>query len=144
MPIVQRATVVPYTAEQMYQLVNDIEHYPEFLPWCPSTTVHFRQEDKIQATLDIAKGIVHRSFTTINSLTPNKMVQMDLVEGPFKFLHGVWEFTSSPEGLTKVDFKVEFEFNNRLLDIGFAPVFQHITQTMVTAFSNRAKELYDK
>lgn len=144
MPIVHRSTVVPFTCEQMYQLVNDIEHYPEFLPWCPSTTVHFRKDNQVQATIDIAKGIVHRSFTTINTLDPNQSVKMALVEGPFKHLQGHWQFKPQAQGLTQIDFYVDFEFNNRLLDIGFAPVFNHITQSMVTAFSNRANEVYGK
>jgi ribosome-associated toxin RatA of RatAB toxin-antitoxin module len=142
MPTVHRTTIVPYTSEQMFQLVNDIEHYPEFLPWCASTTVHFRRENEIQATLNISKGIVHRSFTTINHLTANKKVQMTLVDGPFKHLQGYWTFMPQEGGLTQIDFYIEFEFNNRLLDMGFAPVFAHITQTMVTAFTNRAKEVY--
>jgi ribosome-associated toxin RatA of RatAB toxin-antitoxin module len=144
MSTVQRTTIVPYTPEQMFQLVNDIEKYPEFLPWCAGTKVHFRRENQVQATVDIAKGIVHRSFTTINHLTENKKIEMELVEGPFHCLSGYWQFNEHGSGFTEIIFKVEYEFNNRLLDLGFAPIFKQVTQTMVSAFSSRANEVYAK
>ena len=141
MPTVHRTTLVPYTREQMFALVNDIERYPEFLPWCPKSEVHYREKNQVKATLYIAKGIVHRSFTTINTLTEPEKVEIHLDDGPFKHLSGFWEFKTT-DALTHSDFYINFEFNNRLLDMGFAPIFKQITQTMVSSFTQRAHDIY--
>ena len=93
----------------MYDLVNDIEAYPLFLPWCRSTTVHSRSDDEVRATIEIAKGRLQKSFTTLNRLQRNKMMEVRLLEGPFRRLDGFWRFDALSEDACKVSLDLEFE-----------------------------------
>jgi len=128
----------------MYNLVNDIESYAAFLPWCRSSSVLSRDEDQIRATLEIAHGSLHKSFTTCNRLQKDKMVEMRLEEGPFKHLQGFWRFDALGERACKVSLDLDFEFSSRLMGMAMGPVFSQIANTLVDAFSKRAVEVYGK
>jgi ribosome-associated toxin RatA of RatAB toxin-antitoxin module len=108
----------------MFDLVNNIEHYPLFLPWCAKSLVHTRSNSQIEATLYIAKGPIKKSFTTINHLLPHQGIEMRLKDGPFRHL------------------KLAFEFSNPLLAMTFGPIFQHIANTFVQSFYTRAHQVY--
>lgn len=139
---VDKDILVPYTPSQMYDLVNDIEQYPLFLPWCPKTEVHKRDESIIQATVFVAKGNIQQAFTTQNSLKLDEEVHMQLVSGPFKHLEGWWRFSPRGEAKTKVSFKLQFEFSNKLVQMVFGQVFHKITEKMLQAFVERAEDIY--
>lgn len=142
MTTIKKNAIVPYTVSQMYALVDDIEAYPQFLPWCKASTVHYRNADEVSATLTLAKGGLEKSFTTVNRTQPNKMIEVRLLSGPFSHLEGFWLFEPLDENKCKVILDLEFEFANHLLSLVFGPVFQQIANTLVEAFCLRAKECY--
>ncbi|MCP0913851.1 MULTISPECIES: type II toxin-antitoxin system RatA family toxin [Legionella] len=141
MTIVKKSRVVSYSCEQMYDLVNDVERYAEFLPYFSKTLVHHRDADEVQATLVIAAAGMSKSFTTRNRLQANKMIEIRLVDGPFSHLEGFWRFDEVPEGC-HVSFDLEFDFAGRMLSMLLGPIFEQITDKMVDAFCNRAQVLY--
>ncbi len=134
--------LVPFSASQMYALVNDIESYAEFLPWCDKSVILEQTEKEVKASLNIAYGSINKSFTTLNKLTPEKKIEMQLVEGPFKNLHGEWLFTQLGDDGCKISFELEFEFKSKLLDITMGSVFSQIVDTLVDSFSERAQKVY--
>jgi len=139
---VNRSALVPFTAEQMYDLVDDIDRYPEFLPWCRSTTVLSREPDQVRATIEIAHKGFNKAFTTQNRMQHNKMIEMRLVEGPFKHLEGFWRFDSLGNEGCKVSLDMEFEFAGKLLSMTLGPLFNQIAGSLVDAFTHRAQQLY--
>jgi ribosome-associated toxin RatA of RatAB toxin-antitoxin module len=145
---VNRSAIVPYTAAQMYVLVDNINLYPEFLPWCAQAQEHARTPEEVQATLMLQWKGLHKSFTTCNRLHPHKIIEIRLVNGPFKHLEGFWQFTplleNGVEKGCKVQLTLEFEFINHLMSLAFAKVFEQIGQQLVSAFTQRAVEVYGK
>lgn len=144
MPIVNKSALLPYSAAEMYMLVNDIEAYPTFLPWCKSSTIISVSTDEIKACLDLSRSGINKSFTTCNRLQKDKMIEMRLVDGPFRHLEGFWRFEGLNETSCKVMFDMEFEFSSRILGLTVGPVFSQITNSLVDAFSKRAVEVYGK
>jgi len=141
--LISRNALVHYSVEEMYALVNDIETYATFLPWCRSTEIISRNEQEVQASIEIAKGALNKSFTTLNRLQKNKMIEMRLVEGPFKQLQGYWRFDSlKNNSASKISLDLEFEFESKLLALAVGPVFNQIANSMVDAFCKRAVEVY--
>lgn len=138
---ISRFELVPFAPEQMFELVRDIESYPEFLPWCRTAKILRSTEQGVVATLSIAKGKIEHSFTTENRNAPNSQIEMRLVDGPFKQFHGFWRFEQIESGC-KVALNLRFEFASKILAIGLAPVFKVITGTMVEAFRDRAFLVY--
>lgn len=126
----------------MYALVNDIENYADFLPWCSESSVIERTDTEIKASLNIAYGSLNKSFTTLNILTPDTKMEMKLVDGPFKQLHGEWLFTQLGDDGCKVSLDLEFEFKSKLIDLTMGPVFSQIANTLVDSFSERAQKIY--
>jgi len=141
MTTITRATIVPYSPQQMFDLVNDIQNYPHFLPWCPKAHIDEQQANEIKATVHFAKGPVSHSFTTLNRLVPHQRVDMQLVKGPFRFLEGTWHFEANEEG-SKIQLNLSFEWSNSLLSFAMGPLFQHIAENLVDAFKHRAAEVY--
>lgn len=139
---IQRSALLPYSAAQLYQLVNDVERYPEFLPWCTETHLIFADETQMRATLTASKLGMSHTFMTQNSLKTNERVEINLVEGPFKHLHGVWEFKALADDACKLSLDLEFDFSGALIKATLGPVFTHAANTMVDAFCTRAKQLY--
>jgi len=144
MPVINKSALVPYTALEMYKLVDDIEAYPVFLPWCGGSEVIERNEDEVRASILLSRSGIKKHFTTLNRLQHGKMIEMRLVEGPFRHLEGFWRFESLNESASKIMFDIEFEFSNKLLAMTIGPVFSQITNTMVDAFTTRAVEVYGK
>jgi ribosome-associated toxin RatA of RatAB toxin-antitoxin module len=143
-PTINKTALVPYSAGEMYALVNDIESYASFLPWCRSSELLSQNEDEIRATLEIAHGSLRKSFTTCNRLQHNKMVEMRLEKGPFQHLEGFWRFDPLDERACKVSLDLEFEFSNKLVGMAMGPLFSQIANSLVDAFSRRAVEVYGK
>jgi len=144
MTSISKSALVPYSPAQMFALVNGIETYPEFLPWCRNTEVLSRSDDEVRATIELSKGGVEKAFTTCNRNQKNKMIEMRLVEGPFKRLEGFWRFDALGDEGCKVSFDLEFEFASRMLDMVVGPVFGQIANSLVDSFHRRAVEVYGK
>jgi ribosome-associated toxin RatA of RatAB toxin-antitoxin module len=138
---IARSALVPYSAEAVYQLVSDIERYPEFLPWCKSAVIHSKTAEWVEASLELSKGSISKSFTTKNHLKPNREMEMHLVNGPFKHLYGIWNFEPLSENACKVSVCLEFSFNSKILELAIGPVFNHIANNLLEAFCERAKQL---
>jgi ribosome-associated toxin RatA of RatAB toxin-antitoxin module len=141
---INKSALVAYSTAQMYALVNDIESYADFLPWCRSSTILSQDDDQIRATIVIAHGSLNKAFTTRNRVQRDKMIEMRLEEGPFKRLEGFWRFDILGEQSSKVSLDLEFEFKNRLVGIAMGPIFSQIANSLVDAFSKRAVEVYGK
>lgn len=139
---VNRSALVPFKAEQMFALVDDIDAYPEFLPWCNSAEVHSRGNDIVEATLELQKGKISKTFTTRNSRQEYASIDLALVGGPFRHLSGGWRFTDLGEAGSKVSLELEFEFDSRLADIMFGAFFEDTCNSLVDAFSNRAIAIF--
>jgi len=139
---VNKSALVPFSAEQMYKLVDDVPSYQDFLPWCGGSKEVSREEGVVVASVTIAKGSVNKTFTTKNTSHGKQKIHMELVEGPFKELVGYWSFKELKENACKVTLELEYEFSNRLLGIVVGPVFNQIANAMVDSFVDRAKEVY--
>lgn len=144
MPTVSKSALVNHSAADMFRLVDDVDSYPQFLPWCGGARVISRTEDEVEAAIDIAYGAVHKSFTTQNRLQQNKMIEMRLVEGPFKHLHGFWRFDALSEHACKVSLDLEYAFSSMLVGLAVGPVFSQIANTLVDSFCQRANAHYGK
>lgn len=144
MTTISRSALVGHSAQAMYDLVCEVEGYQNFLPWCRESKVHSRDVDTMQATIVIAKGGLERSFTTLNRLQHGKMMEMRLVEGPFKHLEGFWRFQALREDACKVSLDLDFEFSSRLMNLAFGKIFTQVANTMVDAFVKRADEVYGR
>lgn len=142
MPQVSRSALVPFSAKQMYDLVNDVTSYPQFLPGCSGSKVIEQAENSMVASVDVAKAGIKKTFITQNTLIDSEIIGMNLVDGPFKSLTGGWHFTALDETACKVELKLEFEFSNALVAMAFGKVFQELTSNMVNSFTQRAKQVY--
>ena len=142
MIIVKKSRIVPYSCEQMFDLVNDIVHYSEFLPYCSNSVVHLRTINEVKATLTIAAAGFKKSFTTHNNLQTNKMIEIRLIDGPFEHLEGFWRFDTVDGDGCQIAFDLEFEFSNNLLAKVISPIFEQISNTMVDSFCDRAESIY--
>jgi ribosome-associated toxin RatA of RatAB toxin-antitoxin module len=142
MPLIEKSVLVPFSAAKMYVLVEKVEDYPQFLPWCGGSAVNRLSADTIEASIDIRfKGISQR-FTTINTLSPYERIDMALKEGPFSDLKGDWRFVALKEDACKVEFHLDYHFSSRLLETLVGPVFHYIASTFVDCFTQRAFALY--
>ncbi|MBY0266488.1 MAG: type II toxin-antitoxin system RatA family toxin [Burkholderiales bacterium] len=142
MNTVERSALVPYTAEQMFSLVDDVESYPGFLPWCGATKVRFRDELVTEAEIGVNYRGIRQTFTTRNSKTFPSVMTLRLVDGPFRALDGEWRFSALGTAGCRIDFRLSYEFSGGLLDRLFAPVFKHIAESMMDAFLRRADQLH--
>ncbi len=139
---VKRSALVPYKAQQMFGLVDDVAAYPEFLPWCHSAEVHSRSDEVVEATLELQKGAISKKFTTRNSRREFEAIDLALVGGPFKHLRGGWRFNDLGDAGSKVSLDLEFEFESRLTDMVFGTFFEEICNSLVDAFSRRAAVVF--
>jgi ribosome-associated toxin RatA of RatAB toxin-antitoxin module len=139
---VEKSVLVAHTPERMFELVDKVEEYPAFLPWCGGTELKWRDEASTVATIHIAYMGIRQSFTTENSKTFPGAMRICLQEGPFTHLEGDWVFKPLGNDACKIEFRLNYVFSSRLLESVLAPVFSHITNTFVDAFVRRADEVY--
>jgi coenzyme Q-binding protein COQ10 len=132
---------LPYTPEQMYELVADVGKYPQFLPWCVAARVRSRTETELVADLTIGFGPFRETFTSRVALDRPRHVTVVYENGPFRYLNNKWTFDPAPGGCT-VNFFVDFEFRSRLLQAAIGVVFNEAVRRMVNAFLSRAKQVY--
>ncbi|QYK02457.1 SRPBCC family protein [Shewanella psychrotolerans] len=142
MPQISRSVLVRFSAMQMYELVNDVESYKEFLPGCVGGKVLEFDGKTMLASVDVSKAGISKTFTTRNQVVPGKCIELELENGPFKHLHGRWIFTELTEDACKVDFELNFEFSSALVEMAFGKVFKELMSSMVSAFTSRAKVIY--
>jgi ribosome-associated toxin RatA of RatAB toxin-antitoxin module len=126
----------------MYALVENIEAYPEFLPWCSAARVDWREGEKLEATIEMKRAGARHSFSTRNRLRADQSIQMQLIDGPFKSLQGRWDFNALGESGSKVGLELEFEFSSRMLDSLLGAFFEQTCDSMVEAFTRRAQHVY--
>ena len=142
MTTISKSALVSYTPEQMYKLVDDIEAYAEFLPWCGKATEIFRDEEKVEASLFISYSGLNKAFTTRNKLCVYEKIEMRLLEGPFKSLEGIWLFEPLGETACKVRLDLDFEFSSKIIGLTLGPVFSKMANSLVDAFIQRADKVY--
>jgi ribosome-associated toxin RatA of RatAB toxin-antitoxin module len=142
MQVVERSALVTYTPAQMFALVNDVTRYPDFLPWCIGVKVDDVSASERIATLKIARGVLQTEFTTRNTLLQDAQIHMHLMHGPFRDLTGVWRFEGIGTRGSRVQFRVQFEFKNRLTAAAFDAAFETLCGSIVDAFAQRAQQVY--
>jgi ribosome-associated toxin RatA of RatAB toxin-antitoxin module len=131
-----RSALLPYPAQALYDLVNDVASYPQFLPWCSASEVLAVSEVEMRASLTVAKGSLSQRFMTRNRLVPGQSIEMQLEEGPFSQLQGVWEFKALG------DKALTFDYAGPLVKATLGPLFNQAANTLVDAFCQRAKQLH--
>lgn len=140
---IKRSALVHYSPTEMYELVNDVGAYAEFLPWCKSSKVIEQSEQEMIASIEMSRGVLNSTFTTKNNLQPGSMIELSLVDGPFRKLRGFWKFEPlKSENACKISLELDFEFDSRLMSIAAKPVFTQIANSLVDSFSKRAVEVY--
>ncbi len=142
MTVVQKSALVKFSAQQMFELVNNIEDYPNFLPWCSGSRIIRAGEDFVEAELMISKGGFKKAFSTKNKIDKGGVITVSLLDGPFSYLEGVWNFLPLREDASKISLDLEFEMSGKLASLAFGVVFNQICNTMVTSFTDRAKQVY--
>ncbi len=141
MPTHAERQIVPYTADQLFDIVADVAKYPQFLPWCVSARIRSRAANTLVADLTIGFGPFRETFTSHVTLDRPHRVKVRYEKGPFRYLNNEWDFLSHPQGC-EVDFFVDFEFRSRILQAAIGVVFNEAVRRMVGAFNKRAREVY--
>ena len=142
MPSIRRSVLVPYSAAEMFELVDRVEHYPTFLPWCSGTEVLAVTPEGKTARVDIDYHGVRAHFTTDNVNRPPESIVITLRHGPFRHLHGQWRFVALDEQASKVELELAYEFSTHLFEKVVGPVFGHIANTLIDAFVKRARQMH--
>ncbi len=140
---IKRSALVHYSPAEMYQLVNNVADYASFLPWCRSSKVKSETESEMIASVEIAKGVLNKTFTTQNRLQKDQRIDLRLVDGPFKKLSGYWQFDAlKTERACRVNLELEFEFDNAMMSLAAKPIFTQIANSLVDSFCKRAVDVY--
>jgi len=141
---INRSALVPYTPQEMFDLVSDVDAYPQFLPWCSDARVLSREGDGVTARIAFSLSGVSKSFTTRNHHDPGRRIEMQLVEGPFSDLRGHWQFDPLGDAGCKISLSLQYDFSSRVVGLVVGPVFGQIASTLVSAFQQRAVEIHGK
>ncbi|ACQ67219.1 ubiquinone-binding protein [Candidatus Williamhamiltonella defendens] len=139
---IHRSALIPFSADKMYKLINDVCAYPEFLPGCVGSKVINVTDNEMIAAVKIAKASIHKTFITRNTLMTNRSINIELIEGPFRALTGSWKLTALSPRACQIDFHLDFEFTNKLLALAFGGLFKDLGENMLEAFTKRAKVIY--
>lgn len=142
MATLERSALVPFSAERMFALVNDVRRYPEFVPWCAGAEVLAETDALIEASLRLKRGGVEHRFTTRNTLTPCSAMRLELVDGPFTSFTGDWTFKALGEDACKIGLTLTFHYRGRLATAALGALLSSSADTLVEAFCQRAKALY--
>jgi ribosome-associated toxin RatA of RatAB toxin-antitoxin module len=146
MTVINKSALVIHSPEQMFHLVDNINDYPEYLPWCDNSEELHRKDNQVEARIDISHSGFKKSFSTRNKLSSFDSIEMELLEGPFKYLIGTWSFEAlgdktEPQGC-KISLHLEFEFTSKIVGMTFGKVFGKIASSMVDSFTDRANKIY--
>jgi ribosome-associated toxin RatA of RatAB toxin-antitoxin module len=143
MTTITRSSLVVFTPDQMFDLVNDVEAYPSFLPWCRNSKILTKTDTVITASLDLAKGGIHHVFSTRNTLVAGESIEIALIDGPFQHLEGHWQFAMIGDNQgCRIQLDMDFEFSNRIISMALGPIFTQISGSLVDAFCRRAQDIY--
>ena len=126
----------------MFELVNNIDDYSQFLNWCDSSAILNQSDNQITASVEINKGGIKQTFSTLNTLTPYKSIAMELVDGTFDVLSGEWRFEALGDNAAKIHLDLQFKFKSMLIDMALSPVFKNIANSQLDSFVERAKYIY--
>lgn len=142
MKTIEKSVLIWFSAQEMFNLVVDVDSYPAFLPWCDKTEILEQTPDAMTARIGMAFGGLHKSFTTRNTHVADRQVQLSLVDGPFKHLHGEWNFVPlGEERACRIELKLSYSFDS-MFGALVGPVFDRIAATLVDAFVKRAEMVY--
>lgn len=144
MTAISRRAATTYSCDQMYALISDVAEYQNFLPWCDKSSIDGEENGRLRATLHLKYQGAGLSLTTLNLNVPPTSIEMELAEGPFKRLKGKWTFTSCESGGCTLEFKIDFDFSNRVYARLLKPAFDRVTSSLVDAFIERAGEVYGR
>jgi len=139
---INRSALVPYSTEKMFNLVNGVDDYKNFLPWCGGSEVLEESEEASVASVTIAFKGVHKTFTTANELSRHSQIKLKMVDGPFSTLEGKWTFKTLDENACKLSLDLDFDFANRIVGAVIGPVFKKIADSMIDSFCKRAEQIY--
>lgn len=142
MHTIYKSAIVPFSQQQMFDLVNDINSYPSFLNWCDNAIILEQNASEIIASIKINKAGFKQEFTTINTLVKNEKIIMNLKNGPFKNLDGEWNFKFLQIGACKIEFNLNFKFSSKIMDLTLSPAFSIIANSQLDSFVSRAKIVY--
>ncbi|WP_371194507.1 type II toxin-antitoxin system RatA family toxin [Glaciecola sp. SC05] len=142
MPKINKNALVAYSAQQMYDLVNDVNSYDTFLPGCRRSEILEQSDSHMRAKMLLNKAGVDQELVTLNTLTPGRRIDMQLAEGSFKSLEGGWRFTPLSDEACRIELELDFTFSSGLVEFAFGKVFKSLANNMVKAFSERAKRVY--
>lgn len=143
MHTVKRSVLVPFSCEQMFDLVAGVDRYPEFMPWCGGSTIKHHDENGMEASVTISIAGVKQTFTTRNEHEYPTRIRLKLVDGPFSALTGDWEFIALGEDGCKVVFIMEYAFSSKTLEMVVGPIFNRVANSFIDSFTRRAHDLYD-
>lgn len=127
----------------MYALVNDVEAYPEFLPWCTEAKILQPGTRTLTAMISLQSGKIRQSFSTANTMKPGSLIELTLVKGPFKRFSGSWRFENLADSRSRVTIDISFQFKNRILKMALDKILSRIIESLIDAFTDRASQLYD-
>ena len=144
MPEIKRSALMPYPARFMYDIVNDVERYPEFLPWCGGARLEHADEHSMRAAILMQAAGLNHWFKTRNTMVPGESIEIELVEGPFSRLDGSWRFTQLNDQGCKIELALNFEIKHGLAAAIMTPAFSRIANTLVESFCNRARQLHER
>lgn len=139
---VERSVLVPYSDQQMFDLVSAVDLYPEFMPWCGGSEVHWQSDQGMQASVTISLAGIKQTFTTLNRHERPERIGLELVDGPFSSLTGCWTFQALSDSACKVVFTLQYEFSSRALEKLVGPIFNRIANSFIDCFSQRADAIY--
>ena len=142
MTTISRSALLPHTAPELFELVNDIESYPLFMDGCVGATILRREGQLLEARLDLSKGGITQSFTTRNTLEGAQSIRLELVEGPFDFFEGRWGFQGLGDAACKVSLHIEFDIHHSVLGVAAGKLFERVSNKLVESVSRRAKVIY--
>jgi len=140
--VVRRSALVTFSPEQMFDLVVDVERYPEFLPWVAGAQLHEKSDRDLLASLEMQRGGVRERFSTRNAFERPSVMTLQLVEGPFRVLEGRWSFAPIGAAGTRVELEMRFEFANPMVSLLFGKAFEHSCNTLIDAFVARARQIH--
>jgi ribosome-associated toxin RatA of RatAB toxin-antitoxin module len=139
---IDRSALVPYTQDEMFALVSDVDSYPDFLPWCCGAQTLSHKGDQVDARIEFHVGGVKKSFTTRNRHVNHAAIEMQLLDGPFSALEGRWEFVPLGTDGCRIALQLQYDFSSKMVRLATGPVFGQIANSLVAAFQKRAVEVY--
>ena len=144
MALIRKSAVVPFSNEEMFSLVNDVEAYPAYLPWCSDARVLVQGKERLTASVSLTVSGLRRTFTTENIMQAGKRIEVRLLSGPFQYLNGYWQFEAAGERSCRISLQMHFEFKGGPLKLVLDKVFNRIMQSLIAAFTKRAEQLYGR